>query len=309
MKTVSIKIGSRGSLLAKAMALSVKKRLVAAHNLPDDAVTLAAITTTGDRITDRALSEAGGKGLFTKEIEDALLSRDIDIAVHSTKDMPTILPEGLHLSAFIEREDPRDAFIGREVKHFLDLPQGATVGSSALRRMALIHKLRPDLKVVLYRGNIDTRLRKLREGEVDGTFLAMAGLKRLGLENEASEIMSPELFIPAPGQGAIAIETRVDDIKTEALIAPLRHLETMQALACERAFLRALDGSCRTPLAGYAEICDDALSFHGLILSPDGQKFYEINSQGLAADGAEIGTAAAQKLRRDAGSDFFKDWQ
>lgn len=308
METVSIKIGSRGSPLAKAMADEVKKSLMRAHNLPEESIILKAITTTGDRITDRALSEAGGKGLFTKEIEEALSAGDIDIAVHSTKDMPTILPDGLYLSAFMEREDPRDAFIGRNVKNFYDLPHGATIGSAALRRVALVRKLRPDLKVVLYRGNIETRLRKLQEGEVDGTFLAMAGLKRLGLEHVISEIMSPNLFIPAPGQGAIGLETRVGDMKTEALIAPLRHLETMQALECERAFLRALDGSCRTPIAGFAEVHGEALSFHGLILSPDGSRFYEIKSKGLCGDSAQIGMQAAEKLRRDAGEDFFRDW-
>lgn len=226
MKTLPIKIGSRGSQLAKAMAKEVKNKLLAAHNLPDDAITLTTITTTGDRITDRALSEAGGKGLFTKEIEEALISGEIDIAVHSTKDMPTILPEGLYLSAFIEREDPRDAFIGHEVKNFFDLPQGATIGSAALRRAALVRKLRPDLKVVLYRGNLETRLRKLREGEVDGTFLAMAGLNRLNLAHEVSEIMPPEIFIPAPGQGAIGLESRIGDTRIEALITPLRHVAT-----------------------------------------------------------------------------------
>lgn len=308
MQTTVLRIGSRGSPLALAQAHETRARLMAAHDLPEDAFAIEVITTSGDRIQDRPLSEAGGKGLFTKEIEDALLAGRIDIAVHSSKDMPTVLPEGLELSAFLPREDARDAFIGVAAKSIMDLPQGATVGSSSLRRQALILRMRPDLKVVTFRGNVQTRLRKLHDGIADGTILALAGLKRLGLQSIATDLMPLEKFPPAPGQGAICIESRIGDARVEGMLAAINHLPTAQALACERAFLAALDGSCRTPIAGHATIDGDRLSFSGVIISPDGRQSHNVSSDGLVADAAAIGKAAGEKLRRNAGAHFFDGW-
>lgn len=308
MQTTVLRIGSRGSPLALAQAHETRARLMAAHDLPEEVFAIDVITTSGDRIQDRPLSEAGGKGLFTKEIEEALLAGRIDIAVHSSKDMPTVLPDGLKLSAFLPREDARDAFIGVAAKSIADLPQGATVGSSSLRRQALILRLRPDLKVVTFRGNVQTRLRKLHEGVADGTILALAGLKRLGLQSIVTDLMPLEKFPPAPGQGAICIESREGDARVEKMLSAINDLPTAQALACERAFLAALDGSCRTPIAGHATIDGDRLTFSGIILSPDGKQSHNVSSDGLATDAAEIGRAAGEKLRRNAGVHFFDGW-
>lgn len=308
MQTASLKIGTRASKLALAQAHETSRLLQQAHGLTEDAIEIVAMSTAGDRIQDRSLSEFGGKGLFTAEIEQALLAGEIDIAVHSTKDVPTVLPDGLHLSAFLEREDPRDAFIGRTAKRFLDLPQGATVGSSSLRRQAMIRRLRPDIKVVTFRGNVQTRLRKLEEGDVDGTFLACAGLKRVGLEYVITDLPDPFEFLPAPGQGAIGIESRIGDDRIDALLAPLKHRETHLALACERAFLGALDGSCRTPIAGLATIIDGSIQFHGMILTPDGVHAHRVSGEGNVDDAAAIGVDAAVRVRAMAGPDFFKDW-
>ena len=308
MQTTVLRIGTRGSPLALAQAHETRARLMAAHDLPEEAFSIDAISTSGDRIQDRPLSEAGGKGLFTKEIEEALLAGRIDIAVHSSKDMPTVLPEGLLLSAFLPREDPRDAFIGTSAKSIMELPEGATVGSSSLRRQALILRMRPDLKVVTFRGNVQTRLRKLHEGAADGTILALAGLKRLGLQSIATDLMPLEKFPPAPGQGAICIESRIGDSRIDEILAVINHVPTAQALACERAFLGALDGSCRTPIAGHAVVDGDKLSFNGLILTPDGKRWHDTSANGLAADAAEIGRTAGEKLRRNAGEHFFSDW-
>jgi hydroxymethylbilane synthase len=309
MQTTVLRIGTRGSPLALAQAHETRARLMAAHNLAEDAFAIEVIATSGDRIQDRPLSEAGGKGLFTKEIEEALLAGRIDIAVHSSKDMPTALPDRLALSAFLPREDARDAFISRSAKSIVDLPHGATVGSSSLRRQALILRLRPDLRVISFRGNVQTRLRKLHEGVAEGTILALAGLRRLGLEGAATDSMSLESFPPAPGQGAICIESRQGDSRVEGLLAAINDIPTAQALACERAFLAALDGSCRTPIAGHARVKGDQLAFSGLILSPDGQKSHAVTSEGHAADAAELGHSAGEKVRRDAGDHFFGDWR
>lgn len=308
MQTTVLKIGSRGSPLALAQAHEARARLMAAHNLPEEAFSIEAITTTGDRIQDRPLAEAGGKGLFTKELEEALLAGRIDIAVHSSKDMPTVLPEGLELSAFLPREDPRDAFIGTSAKSIIDLPRGVTVGSSSLRRQALILRMRPDLNVATFRGNVQTRLRKLHDGVADGTILALAGLKRLGLQSIATDLMPLETFPPAPGQGAICVESRIGDRRVIEMLAPINHAPTAQALACERAFLAALDGSCRMPIAGHATIDGNELTFKGVILTPDGKKSHYISSGGPAANAAEIGKAAGEKLRRNAGPHFFDGW-
>ncbi|MDR2311204.1 MAG: hydroxymethylbilane synthase [Brucellaceae bacterium] len=308
MQTPRLKIGTRSSALALAQAEETRTRLMAAHGLSEADVEIVPMSTQGDRIQDRSLSEIGGKGLFTQEIEDALLQGRIDIAVHSTKDMPTVLPEGLHLSTYLEREDPRDAFVGKTSAKLTDLPQGATVGSSSLRRQAQIRHIRPDLNVITFRGNVNSRLRKLEEGQVDGTFLAFAGLKRLGLEHVVTELMDTERFLPAPGQGAITIESRVNDARIDALLKPLNHQETFVRLACERAFLARLDGSCRTPIAGLAEVKDGRIFFAGMILTPDGSRLHRVAIEGAAADASALGTEAAERIRAEAGSDFFTSW-
>ncbi len=308
LKIGPLKIGTRGSQLALAQAEEARRRLVEAHGLDAQMIEIVPMSTAGDRIQDRSLSEVGGKGLFTEEIEAALKDGRIDLAVHSTKDMPTVLPDGLHLSTFLEREDPRDAFIGRAAKRFLDLPQGAIVGSSSLRRQAMIKRLRPDLQVVMFRGNVQTRLRKLVEGDVDGTFLACAGLNRQDLQHEITELLDPAVFLPAPGQGAIGIESRIGDEKIDALLKPLKHRDTHVALACERAFLATLDGSCRTPIAGLALVNSDKVSFRGMILTPDGREAHEVTAEGAAADAAELGADAANRVRAQAGAHFFEGW-
>jgi hydroxymethylbilane synthase len=308
MQTTVLRIGTRASPLALAQAAEARARLMAAHGLPEDAFAIDAITTTGDQIRDRPLAEAGGKGLFTKELEEALLAGRIDIAVHSSKDMPTVLPAGLSLTAFLPREDPRDAFIGRAAATVAGLPAGAIVGSSSLRRRALLLRLRPDLEVVTFRGNVGTRLRKLDAGEAAGTMLALAGLKRLAMTHAATEILPLEDFPPAPGQGAICIESRSADARVGALLAAVHDGPTGQALACERAFLAALDGSCRTPIAGHASTSGESLSFRGLILSLDGAEAHEVSTGGSAADAAAIGRAAGEEVRARAGKRFFEGW-
>ncbi|MEQ8452583.1 MAG: hydroxymethylbilane synthase [Nitratireductor sp.] len=308
MQTGQIRIGTRGSALALAQAHETRARLMAAHGLPEDAFAIEVITTSGDRIQDRPLSEAGGKGLFTKEIEQALFDGAIDLAVHSSKDMPTQLPDGLVLGAFLEREDVRDALIGGTAPTLEALVDGATVGSSSLRRQALIRRLRPDISVVMFRGNVQTRLRKLADGQVDATLLAYAGLRRLGMADIVTELLPVDSFPPAPGQGAICIEHRREDRRIEALLQPIHHLETGQALACERAFLAALDGSCRTPIAGHAVIEADAVRFHGLILTPDGTEAHKVSGAGPAAHAAAIGRDAGERVRARAGTRFFESW-
>jgi hydroxymethylbilane synthase len=304
----TLRIGTRGSPLALAQAYETRTLLMAAHKLPEEAFTIEVISVTGDRIQDRPLSEAGGKGLFTKEIEEALLAGLIDIAVHSSKDMPTALPSGLELSAFLPREDPRDAFVGRAAPRIADMPRGATIGSSSLRRQALIRRMRPDLRVETFRGNVQTRLRKMHQGIADGTLLALSGLKRLALEHVATDLLPLDQFPPAPGQGAICLESRVGDRRVQALLAPIHHGPTGDALACERAFLAALDGSCRTPIAGHAVIDRGLLSFSGVILTPDGSRCHEIKTDGPASDAAAIGREAGKEIRSRAGAAFFATW-
>lgn len=308
MQTETLKIGTRGSALALVQARLTRDLLIEAHGLASEQVEIVVMSTMGDRVQDRSLSEIGGKGLFTQEIEDALLSGAIDMAVHSSKDMPTVLPDGLYLSAFLEREDPHDAFIGRDVSRLLDLPQGATVGSSSLRRQALIKRARPDLKVVLFRGNVETRLRKLEEGQVDATFLAAAGLRRLGLSHVITELLDIQTFLPAPGQGAICIESRIGDKRIDGLLDAINHRATAIALACERAFLGSLDGSCRTPIAGLATVTGEDIRFSGLILTPDGVTSHSVSGEGKSQDAAAIGRDAAERVRAVAGPDFFASW-
>ncbi|MEM8665842.1 MAG: hydroxymethylbilane synthase, partial [Pseudomonadota bacterium] len=245
----------------------VAKALTEEAGASPDATEVVIIKVQGDQILDRALAEAGGKGLFTKEIEQALIDDEIDCAVHSAKDLETILPAPLTLGAFLPREDVRDVFIGRGGVKFADLPEGATVGTASLRRQALVRRARPDLKCAVLRGNVQTRLKKLEEGECDATLLALAGLKRLGSESVATEILDTERFPPALSQGAIAIEMRRDDDRMIEMLDKLNHAETEIAVAAERGFLAALDGSCRTPIAGHATVRGGEVHLSGLIAS------------------------------------------
>jgi hydroxymethylbilane synthase len=254
------------------------------------------------------LSEIGGKGLFTEELESQLLSGELDIAVHSSKDMPTVLPKGLYLSAFLPREDMRDAFIGRTAPKLLELPQGAVVGSASLRRQALIRRLRPDLSVIIFRGQVETRLRKLEEGQADATLLAFAGLIRLGMENVPTDILDPKEFPPAPAQGAICVESRIGDTRMDELLSPINDIPTYDAVTCERAFLAALDGSCRTPIAGFATCHGEELHFSGLILTPDGQTSHSVEISGARKDAEDLGRKAGEDVRARAGSNFFDGW-
>ena len=308
MQTKPFRIGTRGSPLALAQASETRARLMVAHDLPEDMFEIVVLSTKGDRITDRALSEIGGKGLFTEELEEQLLAGDLDFAVHSSKDMPTKLPEGLFLSAFLPREDVRDAVVGRTAPTLRELPQGATVGSSSLRRQALIRRIRPDINVITFRGLVDTRLRKLADGEVDATLLAFAGLKRLGKPEIPTELLDPSDFPPAPAQGAICIESRIGDARVNDLLEAINHRDTFDAVSCERAFLGALDGSCRTPIAGHATMHGDAIRFAGMILTPDGSCWHDVEIEGSRTDAEALGAAAGATVRNKAGNDFFDSW-
>ena len=300
-----LRLGTRGSPLALVQARMVRQALVAAHGFDAEQVEITVIRTSGDRIQDRPLSEAGGKGLFTKEIEEALVEGSIDFAVHSSKDMPTVLPDGLVLSTFMEREDPRDVFISHKAKSIAELRQGAIIGTASLRRQAMMKRLRPDLKVVPLRGNVETRLRKLEEGVADATLLALAGLKRLGLADAATAVLGVDEFLPAVGQGAIGIETRADDARTRQLLTPIGHADTAYALGCERAFLTVLDGSCRTPIAGHATVSGGIIRFRGMIVKPDGSEAFETKREGTVHDAERLGADAGIELKALAGPDFF----
>jgi hydroxymethylbilane synthase len=301
-------LGTRGSPLAMAQAHEVRARLAGAHGVSEDDIVIDVISVAGDRIQDRPLSEIGGKGLFTEEIEERLVDGRIDIAVHSSKDMPTKLPAGLELTHFLEREDVRDGFVSPAISAFEALPEGAIVGTSSLRRSALVKRLRPDLNIVGFRGNVGTRLQKLQDNVASATFLACAGLNRLGKSDVVTEALDVERFPPAPGQGAIGIESRIDDARVKALLAPLHHRATGLALACERAFLGALDGSCRTPIAGYAIITGEHVQFSGMILTPDGRTHHRISAEGVAGDAYKIGKDAGDQIRGRAGTAFFDSW-
>jgi len=305
LQTKPVRIGTRGSALALAQAHETRDRLAAAHGLAEDAFQIVVIKTTGDQILDRPLSEAGGKGLFTKEIEEALLDGRIDLAVHSAKDMPTVLPDGLALTAFLPREDVRDAFISPKAATIADLGKGAVVGTSSLRRGALVKRLRPDLQVVTYRGNVQSRLKKLEDGVVDATLLAYAGLRRLGLADIITSLIDVEDFPPAVGQGAITIESRIDDTETRAMLAAIHDDATAVCLDAERAFLATLDGSCRTPIAGHAVLDGARLRFKGMILKPDGSEVHEIAREGVRDEAATIGAECGMELKQRGGPDFF----
>ncbi len=305
-----LRIGTRGSPLALAQAEMVRDLLIAAHeDLTEDSIEIVVIKTSGDRILDRHLMTAGGKGLFTKEIEEALLDSDIDCAVHSSKDMPTALPDGLELSVFLPREDPRDAFVSAKFSHFLDLPHGALLGTASLRRRAQALRLRPDLKVVTFRGNVQTRMRKLKDGEADATFLAQAGLNRLGMADAAAEKLSLEDFLPAPAQGAVTVEVRSNDTRMKDFLAPLHHADTALAVAAERALLGALDGSCRTPIAAHATRQGKTVMMQAMLLSLDGTTVFDANGSSPATldDARELGSALGAKIKEDAGPQFFKE--
>ncbi len=306
-----LKIGTRGSPLALAQAHETRSRLMAAHGLPEAAFEIMVIKTTGDDRTlidaDRPLKEIGNKGLFTKEIEEAMVEGRIDIAVHSMKDMPTEQPDGLTLGCYLPREDTRDAFISPSTQGIADLPSGAVVGSSSLRRRAQLLNKRPDLKVVEFRGNVQTRLKKLHDGVADCTFLAMAGLNRLGMSDLANGGIEPEDMLPAIAQGAIGIEWRIADTATAELLVPLHDTPTGQRLDAERAFLAGLDGSCETPIAGLALIEGDEIWLRGEILRPDGSQKLATEGRALLADGAALGRELAAELRGRAPAGFF-DW-
>lgn len=290
-------IGTRGSPLALAQAHETQNRLIAAHGWTLAQLPLAIIKTTGDTIQDRALSEAGGKGLFTKELDIGLLDGSLDLAVHSAKDLPTVLPNGIVIAGYLPREDVRDAFISRRFKSLQDLPAGAVVGSASLRRQAEIRRLRPDVKVTLLRGNVQTRLDKLERGEVDATLLAMAGLRRLGLTEHVTTVLETDHFLPAVGQGAIAIAIRADDERAREALAPILDAPTGIAVAAERAFLTVLDGSCRTPIAGHARMVGSQLEIRGLVMRPDGSESLEVVRRGAPSDAAALGREAGLDLR------------
>jgi hydroxymethylbilane synthase len=295
--TPTLVIGTRGSPLALAQAHETQDRLIAAHGWAIEHLPLSVIKTTGDAIQDRPLSEAGGKGLFTRELDIALLEGSIDLAVHSAKDLPTTLPEGIVIVGFLPREDVRDAFISHRYKSLQDLPQGAVVGSASLRRQAQIRRLRPDLQVTLLRGNVQTRLAKLERGEVDATLLAMAGLRRLGLTDHVTTTLDTEDFLPAVGQGAIAVAIRAEDEQVRAALQPILDTATGHALAAERAFLTILDGSCRTPIAGHARLVEGELEIRGLVLRPDGSESLEAVRRGAPSDAVALGREAGTELR------------
>lgn len=300
-----LKIGTRGSPLALWQAHETRRRLMAAFGLDEAAFEIVVIKVTGDQIQDKALREIGGKGLFTREIEEALLDGGIDIAVHSMKDMPVLQPEGLVLDCYLERADVRDAFVSPHYGSIAELPQGAVVGSSSLRRRAQLALRRPDLRLVEFRGNVQTRMRKLEDRVADATFLAMAGLTRLGMLEVVRSAIEPEEMLPAVAQGAIGVERRAADERVAALLSAIHHGETGQRLAAERTFLATLDGSCETPIAGLAVLEGDQLWLRGEILRPDGSASLTGERRGPIGEGAAMGRDLAEDLLAKAGPGFF----
>jgi len=299
----SLRIGTRKSPLALAQAEEVRASLL--ESSPDLQVELVPMQTSGDNFTDRSLSEIGGKGLFTKEIEEALLANRIDIAVHSIKDMQTMLPDGLVIGCVTAREDPRDRLVGEGLHSINDLPKGASFGTSSLRRAAQLLMLRPDITIVPLRGNVQTRLDKLKNGEMAATMLAVAGLNRLKLFDTPGVSLSTDDFLPAIGQGAIGIECRDNDTGTLELLSPLADIATEAAILCERSFLQALDGSCHTPIAGYATVNGKELHLRGLIIKPDGSAHHRVDITGNSDDAESIGRAAGEELLANAGKNFL----
>lgn len=306
-ESAPLRLGSRGSPLALLQAEEAKARLIAAHPelAAEGAVEIVPIRTTGDRVRDRALAEIGGKGLFTKEIEEALYDGRIDIAVHSMKDVPTWLPNWSAIVAILEREDPRDAFFSPHATSIAGLPRGAMLGSASLRRRAQVLALRPDLEVGLLRGNVQTRLAKLAAGEVDATLLALAGLNRLGQAEMATAVLDPEEMLPSAGQGAIGLQVRAGDARTRALAEAVDHGPSSIRVAAERACLDILDGSCRTPIGALAEIEGDALRLRALVAEPDGSRLFRAERRGPLCDAVALGADAGRELRALAGEDYF----
>ena len=303
--TDMIRIGTRGSPLALAQAHETRSRLMAAHDMEEGQFEIVVIKTTGDAILDRPLGEIGGKGLFTKEIEEQLLDGSIDLAVHSMKDMPVDQPDGLILDCYLPREDVRDAFVSLKYGSIAELPKGAKLGSSSLRRRAQILNRRPDIDVVEFRGNVQTRMRKLEDGVADATFLAMAGLNRLGMTAVVKSAISEDDLLPAVAQGAIGIERREDDARTAGMLAAINHADTTTRLQAERAYLRALDGSCQTPIAGLAVLDGSSLTLRGEILRPDGSEAVSGDRTGPAQDAEKLGQDLAEELLSRSGGSFF----
>ena len=302
-----LRIGTRGSPMALAQTGQVRDRIVAAN--PGLEAELVVVTTVADKILDRPLSEIGGKGLFTKELEQALFADAIDVAVHSMKDVETWLPDGLVIACILERDDPRDAFLSPHADGLAGLPAGARVGTSSLRRGAQVRMRRPDLTVVPLRGNANTRMRKLEAGECDATLLALAGLQRLGMEGVARSVLSVEEMLPAVAQGALGIEARAGDDAVLALLAPLACATTTVAVGAERALLAELDGSCRTPIAALARIEGDTLSLDGLLFLPDGSRHWAASGRGPVSDAERIGREAGAALKAQAGETYPRDLQ
>ncbi|HEY0918862.1 hydroxymethylbilane synthase [Devosia sp.] len=299
-----IRIGTRGSALALAQANLVRQRLAAMHGVSEDDIAVRVITTSGDRLTDRPLAEAGGKGLFSKEIEAALLAGEVDLGVHSSKDIATTLPDGLRLAAFLEREDVRDAFVSLTAATLDDLPAGARFGTSSIRRGAQMKRARPDLEIVPFRGNVGTRLEKLQRGVADATQLAVAGLRRLGQADRITSVLDPRRFPPAPAQGAIGLELRAADERTAGLVAGLDHPATSTAVIAERALLAVLNGSCRTPIGVFTELNETSCTMHAQVLSPDGSQSFEATLSGGRGEAASIGAELGRHLLALAGPKF-----
>ncbi len=297
-------IGTRASKLAMAQAEMLRTALLSVA--PGLRIELASMTTAGDREVHKNISDWGFKGLFTKELEDGLQNGRVDLAVHSTKDMPSILPDGLILAGVLERADTRDAWVSEKHASIDALPQGAVVGTSSTRRAAQLLHIRPDVQIVPLRGNVDTRLQKIRDGVAEATFLAAAGLKRLGYEHHIREYIAPELMLPAAAQGAIGLECRADRDDVRALVAAITHAESFTAITAERAFLLALDGSCRTPIGGLAELRDGKLTLRGEVLSLDGRIRHTAALEGVAADAEKLGRTLGEQLRREAGEELVK---
>ena len=306
MPSRPLRIGTRGSAMALYQAGLVRDRLLAAHAelAAANAVEIVPIRTTGDRVLTRQLAEIGGKGLFTKEIEEALLDRRIDLAVHSLKDMETHLPAGLEIGCVLPRDDPRDVVVSRSGAALAALPHGARIGTASLRRRAQLLRLRGDLAIIPIRGNVGSRLDKLAAGEVDALVLALCGLERLGKTALALEILPPEQMLPAVGQGALALECRSEDGELQLLLAPLHDAASAACVAAERAMLAALDGSCRTPIAGLATIAGDQLTLDALLLTPDGDAERRGRTQGAISEAVALGRELGERLRRGAGSEF-----
>jgi len=300
-----IRIGSRGSPLALAQARELVRRLEKAHGLSEQNFAIVPIKTSGDKILNQPLDEAGGKGLFTKELDLALLGGDIEIAVHSAKDLPAYLPEGIEIAGYLPREDARDVWISPHAPHPRKLPAGSVVGTASLRRAALVRRLRPDLSIALLRGNVETRLEKVARGEIAATLLALAGLKRLGLQSKATAVLDAEEFVPAPGQGAIVMTARSGDNGALRFLAPVADQATSIALCAERAFLRVLEGSCKTPIGAHARMEGDTLAFVAIVLRPDGSQFFETAVSGPAGDAVRLGEMAAKALLAQIPAGFF----